>query len=171
MACLKPSRLSLNNILKSIEKSPTIEDVVNLLRPYDIKDDFEINHRFGDNLYVILVEYPKGTLAVGRVHKYNHVFILAVGKVTIWTSEGKTTISAPCVMESKAGIQRVAFFHANSVCLNAHGHASEVDITADNVEEQLTTETYKDYEKFALEHFSSNKSLGVESGQLSLPFH
>jgi len=131
--------------LVDVLQQDSIEAILEVLRPHDILDELPLQHYKGDNLYVREAHYPKGAIVVGRVHKYNHVFILVTGKVTIWTEEGRRTLTAPAVIETPTGTQRVGYFHANSMCINCHGHNEE---HIEDNKEFFTTETKKQYLEF-----------------------
>ena len=138
------------NPLIALLNSPTtsIEELVDKVRPYDKRTELPMSHFFGDNLYVRQAVYPKGTLIVGRIHKFDHVFMLLSGKITVWTRDGKTTLTGPCIFESKAGVQRIGYVHQNAVCLNMHGIQDNTQIDEFNSDDVLTAETDKEYSDF-----------------------
>ncbi|RLA26261.1 MAG: hypothetical protein DRQ62_00060 [Gammaproteobacteria bacterium] len=144
-----------------------IDELVKELEPYNKLSELPLEHFHGDNLYVRYAMYPKGAVVIGRVHKFNHVFVLMSGEATIWTRDGKNRVKAPAIIETKAGTQRVGYFHANSMCLNCHGHESNEDIS--EPEKFFTTETekeYNDYLKLQNDYVSvedTNLDSGLES--------
>lgn len=115
------TRVTHTSLAVTLAKSRTLEEVKRALVPYDVTSEVPLNHYHGDNLYVRQAAYAKGSVIIGRVHKYDHVFMLLSGKITIWTREGKQTLTGPAIIESKAGVQRIGYAHADSVCVNMHG--------------------------------------------------
>ena len=105
----------------TLAKSRTLEEIKQALKPYDTSSEVPLQHYHGDNLYVRQAMYAKGSVIIGRVHKYDHVFMLLSGRITIWTKEGKQTFTGPAIFESKAGIQRIGYAHTDVICMNAHG--------------------------------------------------
>lgn len=134
-------------LLKS--QATTIEDLTALMMPHDTKETIALEHFIGDNLLVRQAHYPKGSLIVGRVHKTNHVFMLVKGKMSVWVEgQGRKVLTAPCIFESKAGVQRVGYAHADSTCLNMHGFNDGEELTAENSEEILTSPDKASYATF-----------------------
>ena len=115
------TRVAHASLAATLARSRTLEEVKKALVPYDVTSEVPLNHYHGDNLYVRQAVYAKGSVIIGRVHKYDHVFMLLSGKITIWTKEGKGTFAGPMIIESKAGIQRIGYAHTNVVCVNMHG--------------------------------------------------
>lgn len=61
-------------------------------------------HRFGPGLYIREIFIPKGTFAIGHVHKFEHLNIFLKGKVQIVHEDGSTSIlEAPAMFVSQPG--------------------------------------------------------------------
>lgn len=142
--------MTMHNLIKQhLQNSISqIDQLVKDLQPYDQKHNLPMNHFFGKHLYVRQAFYPKGSIVVGRIHKYDHVFMLVSGKITVWTVNGKQLLTGPCIFESKAGTQRVGYVHAHAMCLNMHGVADETEISSGNSDEFLTVANDQEYEEF-----------------------
>lgn len=139
----------MNSILRTLNSDTfDLDTVISKLAPYDKKGDVPLTHLFGDNLYVRQASYSKGSVIIGRIHKYDHVFFLVSGKLSIWTRDSRFTIEGPCMFESKAGVQRVGYVHANAIVINMHGVRDGVDLKDCDLEEAFTAATQIDYEKF-----------------------
>lgn len=93
-------------------------------------------HHFADGMYMRTLWRPAGTVIVGKVHKKEHLFILAQGEMSIWTHGGMKRIAAPYTMVSPPGTKRVTFAHVDSMGITVHRtDARELaDIEADLVE-------------------------------------
>lgn len=71
-------------------------------------------------VYLRQVFHPAGVAVVGFEHLDEHLFILALGHLTITTDEGDMDIHGPCVMNTKPGMKRVAYAHEDSVVMTIH---------------------------------------------------
>lgn len=129
----------------------------------------DCNHFFGERLYVRQLEMKRGTMIAGRVHKYDHVFILVKGRLSIWSEEGRKTLTGPCTFECKAGVQRVGYAHDDVLCMTAHGTVND-NRDIDSMWDFLTV---KDDEEFKLVSgildTENSHSLPQEQGRLGAP--
>jgi hypothetical protein len=139
----------MNALVKYIGRSDlTIEDIIlDLESREDLLVEASLKHYRGDNLYVREAHFSKESVAIGRVHKYDHVFILIKGRVTLWSKEGRTTYTAPTIIESKSGTQRVAYFREDSICMNIHGCIDD-EFSNESAEEMFTVKSQRDYLEF-----------------------
>ena len=126
----------------------TIKDMIKALKPYDRKEEVPVEHFYGDNLLCRQAKYPKGMLIIGRVHKFNHVFMVISGKITVWSDGERKLLVGPCVFESKAGVQRIGYVHSDVVCMNMHGLQDGVSVDLDTVEEMMTVEDGEAYDRY-----------------------
>lgn len=111
--------------------------------------DLPHKDHFGDNVYVRELPVPANTILVGRVHKVDHVFILASGKTTMWSeATGSITITGPKIIESKAGTRRIFYTYTNIVMITSHGLNGiyqSYDNSDDKLMDVLTCAKYEDY--------------------------
>jgi quercetin dioxygenase-like cupin family protein len=111
----------------------TIADLVK-----DCKGCFEVDlgikHHFSSGLYAKQMYLPKDYFAVSHAHTYDHLSILAKGKVIVATDESKTTYIAPVCIEIKKGLHHsiTALEDAVWFCIHA---TEETDV--DKVDEVL----------------------------------
>ena len=64
--------------------------------------DLGIQHHFSSGVYAKQMLLPKGYFAVSHAHKYDHLSILASGKVIVTTDDSKHTYTAPaCITIEK----------------------------------------------------------------------
>jgi hypothetical protein len=78
-------------------------------------------HHFADGMYARVVARPAGALIVGRVHKKEHFYIVASGRVAVTDGE-ELAVEYPCgtVLVSKPGTKRAVLALEDSVCLTVH---------------------------------------------------
>ena len=104
----------------------------------------ELNHKhyFSKGLYGREMTMPKGTMAIGRLHRFSQINIISKGDVSILTENGWKRFQAPCTFESPAGVKRAAYTHEETVwtCLIA---TDETDL--DNIEDKMTVGSYQEY--------------------------
>jgi quercetin dioxygenase-like cupin family protein len=64
--------------------------------------DLGIQHHFSSGVYAKQMLLPKGYFAVSHAHKYDHLSILASGKVIVTTDDSEHTYTAPaCITIEK----------------------------------------------------------------------
>ena len=57
--------------------------------------ELPLKHHFSKGVYTREMYAPKGTLILGRIHKYETVNILVKGKILILSEEGYKELEAP----------------------------------------------------------------------------
>lgn len=107
-----------------------------------------LKHGFGKNgVYTREITMPKGTLAVGKVHKKDHVVFLTKGKILVASKYGKEEYNAPCYAICKAGIQRVVLALEETTWVNVHYAEGN---TIEEIENELVCDTEKEYKQWLL---------------------
>jgi hypothetical protein len=99
------------------EKVEELQRVISAMPQFD---GFITNHYFADGMYCRSVWRPAGCLIVGKVHKKEHFYIVASGKVSVTTDEGVKEITGPQVIVSQPGTKRAVFAHEDSTCITVH---------------------------------------------------
>lgn len=121
---------------------PTREQIESLQREMSRYSQAELTtrHYFADGMYCRELFRPAGTVIVGKVHKKEHLFVLAQGEMTIWTEGGMKRVSAPLVMVSKPGTKRCTFAHTDATAITIHRVSSQdlAEIEAELVEDDPT---------------------------------
>jgi hypothetical protein len=94
------------------------------------------HHYFADGLYCREVFREAGTLVVGAVHRKEHFYIVASGRVSITDglSEAKE-VTGPKVLVSQPGTKRAVYAHTDAVCITVH-RTDKTDLA--EVETELT---------------------------------
>lgn len=99
--------------------------------------ELETVHYFADGMYCRAVIRPKGTLIVGKVHRKEHLYIVAKGKVEVAGDEGTQTHEAGDVLVSKPGTKRAVLALEDSICMTVH-RTDKTDL--DEIEKEIVEE-------------------------------
>ncbi len=78
------------------------------------------SHYFADGQCLRELVIPAQTFVVGKIHRHEHVVMLASGEVTINTNNGMERIKGPKVWVSPAGAKRALFTHTECVFWTSH---------------------------------------------------
>lgn len=77
-------------------------------------------HYFADGMYCRAVFRPAGTLIVGKVHRKEHLYIVASGTVKVTTEDGLKEITGPRVIVSQPGTKRAVLAVTDATCMTVH---------------------------------------------------
>lgn len=77
-------------------------------------------HYFADGQYGRELAIPAHTFVVGKIHRHEHLVMLASGEVTINTDKGMERIKGPKMWVSPAGAKRALYTHTDCVFWTAH---------------------------------------------------
>lgn len=94
----------------------------------------ETKHYFADGMYCREVFRPSGCTIVGKVHKKEHLYIVASGEVTIVGDGYRETVVGPKVFVSKPGTKRAVYAHTDAVCMTVH-RTDQTDL--DEIEKEI----------------------------------
>jgi hypothetical protein len=114
----------------------------------DATGSMPLRHHFIPGAYARELHIPAGTLASGKIHREPCFNILLLGTITLFTEEGRNTVTAPAFFRSEAGTKRVAYAHTDSVFMTVHA-TDETDLQA--IERKLTCKDYSELEAPAVE--------------------
>lgn len=100
----------------------------------DIEIDLGIVHHFSSGVYAREMHLPSGHFAVTHAHEYDHLSILAAGRVLVEVDGKITDLKAPAAIEIKAGKHhRITALQASTwFCIHA---TDETDV--DHIDEVL----------------------------------
>lgn len=117
------------NALMELPAVPTREQIERLEDEMRKAPQMELGtaHYFADGLYAREIFIPKGCLLTGKVHLAEHLNIVSLGDITVWTEQGIKRVTAPFTMVSKPGTKRIGFAHADTVWTTVHA-SRETDI-------------------------------------------
>lgn len=96
--------------------------------------DPKIVHNFSDGLYAKQMTIPKGFAAGQHAHTFNHLSILATGKVIVSTDGGEQIFEAPACIEIKKQVNHMITALEDSVWFCIHA-TNETNV--DRVDEVL----------------------------------
>jgi len=71
-------------------------------------------------IYCREIHLPGDSLVVGRIHRHDHMNILSMGSVTVFTEFGEETLTAPASFISKAGTKRAVWTHTDAIWTTIH---------------------------------------------------
>ena len=94
--------------------------------------DLGTKHHFSSGLYAKEMKIPAGYVAGTHAHKYDHLSILATGKVVLHRDGVKTIFTAPACITVEAGVHHMieAIEDAVWFCLHATEETDETKIDA-----------------------------------------
>lgn len=105
---------------------------------------FPLSHYFVPGVYMRSMTVPKGGLLTGKIHKTEHLCILAQGEVSVWTDDGMKRLKAPSVVHSMPGIKRAIYAHEDSTWINVHHNPTD-EKDLDKIEEIYTVKTFAEF--------------------------
>lgn len=89
------------------------------------------SHHFLDGLYIRRLDLPAGTVAVGKTHAQENLFVLLSGTMTVISMAGVSTVQGPFVVSTTPGEKRAVYAHTDAVMMNVHPNAdNERDLDA-----------------------------------------
>lgn len=99
--------------------------------------ELETKHYWADGMYCRELFRPADTLIVGKVHKREHLYIIASGTVTIAGDGYRETVTGPHVFVSKPGTKRAVYAHTDATTMTIH-RTDETDL--EKIEAELIEE-------------------------------
>lgn len=101
--------------------------------------EFKIINYFSKGVYAREMFLPKGSIVVGKIHKFENLNIISKGEVSFFSIDGAHQVTAPYTFVGSPGAKRVIFAHEDTVWTTIHG-TDETDI--DKIEEQFIAREY-----------------------------
>ena len=77
-------------------------------------------HHFAPGLYCRGLALDADCVAVGKMHRHEHLVMLVYGDATVWTDNGMERISGPRVWKSPAGVKRAVYTHTDCLFYTMH---------------------------------------------------
>jgi|SRR5580698_5572138 hypothetical protein len=97
--------------------------------------EFPVGGFFTPGAYTRVLVIPEGSYLTSKIHKTTHPFVLAKGKITIFTEGfGEEILEAPFIDITLAGTRR--FARAETECVWVTFHATDKH-TVEEVEEEI----------------------------------
>jgi quercetin dioxygenase-like cupin family protein len=91
-------------------------------------------HYFSDSMYARVMECPAGSVVVGKIHRYEHFFIVTKGRVRVVTDQGSDDYEAGAVIAAHAMSKRAILGLEDSIIMTVHHTRKTV---LDEIEEEL----------------------------------
>ena len=105
--------------------------------------ELEVFHHFTPGMYARELRIPAGVLLTGKIHKTEHLNILAKGRIEISNMGESKEMIAPCVFVSQPGTKRAGYAHEDSVWITIHA-TTETDLKI--LESDLVTNSFDEIE-------------------------
>lgn len=106
--------------------------------------DVPLSHYFSKDVYAREMNPKKGTLLVGKIHKYANLNILSQGEVSILSIDGCMRVKAPYTFVGSPGAKRLFYVHEDAVWTVIHG-TPEKDI--EKIEDYFIAKNYKEIDE------------------------
>lgn len=101
--------------------------------------DVPVTHHFSKSVYAREMTLAKGSLVIGKIHKYQNLNILSQGEASILSIDGAIRVKAPYTFVASPGTKRMIFAHEDLVWTTIHG-TDETDV--DKIEEEFILTSY-----------------------------
>lgn len=109
--------------------------------------EIPIKHYFSTGIYMRQMTMTEGSTVVGKIHKTEHMCVLAKGSVTVVNGTDRNTYHAPSVVKSMPGTQRALHAHSEVVWINVH-HNPENISDLEKIDDHFVVETHEQYLEF-----------------------
>jgi len=110
--------------------------------------EFPLQHFYLPGVCVRVMFIPAGSALTGKIHKHVHIAILAKGTLRLADAENAVIVEAGYVAYGKPGIKRLGYAETDCVFINV----LSTDIQdIEELESELTVDTFDQYEQFLLE--------------------
>jgi quercetin dioxygenase-like cupin family protein len=107
--------------------------------------ELPVKHHFSRGVYARELFIPKGTVLVGKIHKYSQINIVSRGDISVLTEDGIKRVKAGDTIVSEPGIKRAGYAHEDTVWTTIHG-THETDL--EKLEQELIAASFEDYDTF-----------------------
>lgn len=108
---------------------------------------FPLKHSFVDGLYIREMKMGKGSFAIGKLQKNEHLWMLLSGHLTVTTPSASEEYVGPCYVKAKAGEKKVVFAHADSIFVNIYPNPDNGE-DLEKIENAWIAKSYLEYDKF-----------------------
>ena len=123
----------MNAIAKSNDAVSQLESIVLTVPQVDL----QTQHKLSGGMYARTIFIPAGTVLTGATHKRDHINVM-VGDITVSTDEGMRRLTGFNVLETKAGMKRCGFAHADTQWTTI----SRTDlVVVEDIEDELVVES------------------------------
>lgn len=127
----------MKNVARSSEAVLRLEDEMRRHPQVEL----EVKHHFAPGVYARELFIPAGVLLTGKIHKTEHLNILAKGRIEISNMGESRELIAPYMFVSPPGTKRAGYAHEDSVWITIHP-TEETDIEI--IEQQVIAKDFGD---------------------------
>lgn len=101
---------------------PTLSQIMRLQEELKAFPQAEIPpiHNFGPGYYSRSLNIPAGTIAVGKMHAKEHLFMLTKGEMLVVTEDGAVLVKAPHMSVCRPGLKRAVVALTDVCGTNIH---------------------------------------------------
>jgi hypothetical protein len=110
-------------------------------------DIFPLKHTFVDGLYIREMKMEKGSFAIGKLQKNEHLWMLLQGKLTVTTQSSSEEYIGPCYVKAKPGEKKAVYAHEDSIFVNIYPNPDNTE-DLEKIENTWIAKDYLEYEKF-----------------------
>lgn len=98
--------------------------------------DLKTEHALSGGVYARTIHIPAGTVLTGATHKKDHINVV-FGDISVSTEEGMKRITGYHVIQTKAGMKRAGYAHADTVWTTlCHTELTEINEIEDELVEE-----------------------------------
>jgi len=118
-------------VINHSRKVPTMSDIKSLQEEARKLPQvaYRVEHHHSEGMYMREFHMPAGHFVIGKEHNTRHLNMLAKGRCTVWTVQGRYDLDAsngPKTFESMAGVKKVVLAYTDIVWMTIHP-TSETD--------------------------------------------
>lgn len=128
---------------------PTVRQRINAIEA-EMKKQPQLNlhheNYFSLGVYARALYIPKGTILVGKIHKYPQMNFLMQGSMSVLVGEEVKTVIAPFIVCSPAGTKRIAKALEDCLWVTVHG-TNLTDVN--EIEQYFIAQDEDEYKKFS----------------------
>lgn len=106
--------------------------------------ELPVQHHFARGVYARELFIPKGTVLVGKIHKFSQINVVTRGEISVLTDTGIRRVRAGEVIVSGPGTKRAGYAHEDTVWLTIHG-THETDL--ERLEDELIAANFEEFDK------------------------
>lgn len=135
-AAIQQTPLAMREMVNSLERS-----IRNELETVELP----VKHHFSKGVYARELFIPKGTVLIGKIHKFTNLNIMSQGEMSVLTDDGVVRVKAPFTIVSPPGTKRAAYAHEDTIWTTIHG-TDETDV--DKIEIEFVAQSDAEYLAF-----------------------
>lgn len=135
---LAPQR-RIDSLERRLRQCPRAED--NHEEGAPVQVELPVRHFFTKGLYARQLFIPKGTMAVGKIHRFAHLNVISKGAIMVVSEDGERLIEAPYTWESPPGAKHAGFALEDTIWMTFHP-TDETDV--DKIEALLIAPDHDD---------------------------